>query len=463
MRRLALALALALPACGSSSSSSPAGAPAPVTYARDAAADRLRATLGADGYDVDEGSVVFFQIADCAALPTCFGNNPSSPYGLYLVPPAPGEAPLPTDPPPFSKNGHVSGWRMRADEAIVFLGRTAPPARYLSFRSYLFSRAGKAIFASLGDSLNHLVLGTDAPPGGDAFDRETIVITTADATLDAHLRARLAETGASGAMINTDVLPASELTLGLDDASDVLTMLYRVALVSDAAKAKAYFDAPPARLLRVRPRAERKASPLAAPPPRTRGTGVDESAYAAGLDALGAAIKSAHPGAKSAALGYVDLGLDGATCIGMLSSCNGDNSDTVYETNLPIVLGDAAGERIVVYGVDHTAIGKATYTTLGVYDVARLLGVGGVADEKLAGSAAPFFPAGDARAASYFAYSFARSCDGEPFCFEVPVDPPGVSLASQLAIVVRPYLEPATRSGPLKAELLLPRGLHLTP
>src|SRR5262245_27159274 len=136
--------------------------------------------LIARGYVVQVGQLRFFSVKDCLALSQCYGNNPVSPYGVYCLPPAPGEHINLTGEPPCPADGSLHWtWRLREDENLVFVGQTPPPVQYFSFRSYVFSRQGwfgrRALFASLGDSLNLQVISTAnafSSMTGDPFDRE---------------------------------------------------------------------------------------------------------------------------------------------------------------------------------------------------------------------------------------------------------------------------------------------------
>jgi hypothetical protein len=135
--------------------------------------EALEQRLTRAGYSVQRGAVKPFRIEDCAELPSCFGNNATSPYAMWWLPPAPGTAlpaaegmGLPPDP-----EGRSAGWALRADEAVVYVGRTSPEAAYFSYAPYVFSRQDEQgerqpIFASITDAVNH----THFPDG--AFDRE---------------------------------------------------------------------------------------------------------------------------------------------------------------------------------------------------------------------------------------------------------------------------------------------------
>lgn len=452
---LSLAVLVSLPAgCDDAEPLLPAG------YDRRAVADRLVAALEAEGYVVDEGRMAFFRVEDCAALPTCYGNNPSSPYGLYLLPPAPDEA-IDATTPPLSDSTARSTFRLGADEAIVFLGRTPPEARYYGFRSYLASRQGVDLFASLGDTANHRVLATG---GGSArpFDQETVVVTTASAPLDARLRRFFASEGAGG-IVNTDVLPSSSLVLGRGPAADVLAMLFRVALFADEAAGAAYLANPPAIVLRVRPSTPTAPEALPVPAPRPRGTGDDESELEDALVRLEAAIRAQHAADAAQSVGVLGLPLVGADCIAGGFGCLGDNADTVYFASGPTLLRETPADYLVVFGVDHTRAGKATYTNVAVYETERRMGVAALADDAFVGSAAEYLGASDPDASRLFAIRIARDCTGHAHCLAVPTAFPGVALDKTLTVAVRPYLEAGTRTGPSLDELLPPRAIRFSP
>jgi hypothetical protein len=162
---------------------------------------------------------------------------------VYCLPPAPGEHVDPAAKPPCPADASVHcAWRLREDEALVFIEQTPPLARYFGFRNYVFSRKGwlgrRELFASLEDSLNLRVISTTGTPKGAAgypFDRETVVISTADRRLDALLRQWLASSGAPEAIVNTDVIPRHLTRVGMTKESDEFTILMRVAQFADAA------------------------------------------------------------------------------------------------------------------------------------------------------------------------------------------------------------------------------------
>jgi hypothetical protein len=118
----------------------------------DELATAAEAALLETGHEVTRGEFRFFLVDDCLDQPTCYGNNPTSPYGLAMVPGA-GEAPGASegDNPAFVE----ATWPLAAADAVVLLGTAPPGVRYYSFTPCLFDRQtddGRVtLFASLAD------------------------------------------------------------------------------------------------------------------------------------------------------------------------------------------------------------------------------------------------------------------------------------------------------------------------
>jgi hypothetical protein len=433
-------------------------------------AERLSAALTRGGYVVQAGQVRFFGVEDCLALPQCYGNNPSSPYGVYCLPPTPGEYVDRPAQPPCPANGPLRwAWRLREDEAVVFVGQTPPPAEYFSFRSYVFSRKGllgrRDLFASLGDSLNLEVIATAATPNGAAghpFNQETVVISTADRRLDALLRQRLASGGTPEAIVNTDVIPHSVTRMGLAEENDEFSMLMRVAHFSDAAAGERYTRIPPATVLRVTPPTPMPIDPFSLPPMRPRGTKTSEAWLKPALDSLIDAVQAQYRGLEVGRRRTLTPHLSGLTCLKRRMPCFGDNSDAVYSIGLPIQLNNDPRDFLVVVGIHHETTGKASSMSLAVYNTPRLMGIAGVTGDDLLNSADRFLPSHPQRRYLY-AYKFARDCQGEPHCSIVPTGPLGVPLNTMLNFIERAYLEPLTHTGPHPSEIVAPQVLHMCP
>merc|ERR1712166_1412431 len=104
----------------------------------------IKAALVAEGYTVQEGEYNFFTQQMCDKIPSCYANNPASPYGLVYLPPAPRE-----DVSTYggwcevlcSKDGAKSAsYRLDANETVLILGRTPPRSLYFSITTYMFDR-----------------------------------------------------------------------------------------------------------------------------------------------------------------------------------------------------------------------------------------------------------------------------------------------------------------------------------
>ncbi len=145
------------------------------TTAAGPSVEALLAALDARDLDGHAGRVAFGAATNCCAAGDCLHMNPDSEYGTYALPPGPGEY---TGDRLVDEDGTILTWRLRQDEAVLYIGPKPPGSTYVSFRSYIHDIAvpgGRRVtFTSLGDSLNHLVWGENP-------DGTLIVVTTANA------------------------------------------------------------------------------------------------------------------------------------------------------------------------------------------------------------------------------------------------------------------------------------------
>ncbi|MDP4091155.1 MAG: hypothetical protein Q8930_18065, partial [Bacillota bacterium] len=111
-------------------------------------------TLEERGFIVQEGKLTYFDMLKLVSegkMDTAFANNAGAPYATYILPPAPNQDPAPGQKPPKGYNPQAPDnypanivysmpgmdYKLRADEAIVLIGKTPPPAYNFSYRSYL--------------------------------------------------------------------------------------------------------------------------------------------------------------------------------------------------------------------------------------------------------------------------------------------------------------------------------------
>ncbi|QCR17795.1 hypothetical protein DKM28_06425, partial [Methanosarcina mazei] len=126
-----------------------------------------------------------------------------------------------------------------------------------------------------------------------------------------------------------------------------------------------------------------------------------------------------------------------------------------------VTLGNDSDEFIIVYGVNHAATGKATYSNFAVYGADVWNGVRAITDEDFNGSAEEYLP--DNPNAKYlYVYKLARNCsEDDQYCYEVPYGQGvhGIELDQPLVITWRAYLENTTRTGPAYSEIVYDRAI----
>jgi hypothetical protein len=438
---------------------------------RAAVIGELERALDASGHDVDRGAFGFFYIADCEGLPSCYGNNPASPYGFVMVPPAPGETlyTFGAGEAIFTRGESRAVFRLRADEVVALWITTPPESAYFGFTPYVFGRGDETLFASLGDTVNQLVMAT-ASASGSRFGADSVLLFGADTSSLEAARAALVAAGAPAGMINTVPLATESASgeplyaPGLGADADTLLVLFRVAVFSDTAAGADWLDAPNATVLRIRPREARTVAPLAAPVLRAPGSSCDESALRPALDALEASVRARFPTGTHTVRtqGVIAAPLDGHRCITGTAplgpNCLGDNRDTHYLTTAaPAVLPE--GTDLYVLGVNHALSGKATYVTVAAMDSVNLAGTGSIDADALVGSAAAF-----GGSDALFAIRVTRGvCAAGEACLSVASTGwPSIPLDHPVRIIVRPYLDPATATRPEPSELVLPRFVTVT-
>jgi len=175
-------------------------------------------------------------------------------------------------------------------------------------------------------------------------------------------------------------------------------------------------------------------------------------------------------------------GYDGYDHIQQMKRAYLDCRDTIYvgsgtdafpsNLNYSITLKD--DEFLVIYGVNHTATGKASYMNLNAYARDPQLAIGSVFDTDFAHSADAYLPTGDPAAPLMFAYKISWQCGEESFCLPMSsgncarlhLDGPDNEVTrgnAPLAFATRSYLEPATSIGPAFTEVVYHRMIKFSP
>ena len=462
----------------------------------------FKQALEKDGFNVQQGSMGYLDLIklyERGVLPAAYGNNPSTKYLTYFVPPSPGY----TVPELFSKIAVALGmsedvsafWSIRPDEAVIFVGRTPPECRYFSYDHYLLSRTygneTRWIFVPLGDTVNNLDINTEGTPDGlpgNPFNQTTLMVATADRGIDQRVHAAALSAGYSEDIFNTQILPSSILNMGSENSSDNFIMLVRPALYKDRQAGSNYLNNTPATVFRITPNQPTKLDPYNYPELRVRGTGKTEFNLVDDLEQLRKAILNKYSNLNATELptsmavptgsdgfqrGIDVLGPDNDACYLWTSNLT-PNTKTPPFPNLSryydftphpaITLGNGTNEFIIVYGVNHVATGKATYLNIVPYGAKGWNGVAAIHDTEFNGTAEEYLP--DNPNAKYlYVYKIARNCNGDPHCFKVPTGPGayGIGLDQPLFIGWRLYLEKATKTGPSYSEIVYDRAIKFDP
>jgi hypothetical protein len=458
--------------------------------------------LEKDGFTVQQGELGYLDLIklyDRGILPSAYGNNPTTKYLTYFVSPSPDHK----VPELFSriavalgKSENVSAfWNIRPDEAVVFVGRTPPECKYFSYDHYLLSRTygneTRWIFANLGDTVNTLTINTEGTPNGlpgNPYNQTTVIVATADRGINQRIRTAALSAGYSNDIFNTQVLPSSILNMGLENSSDTFLMVIRPALYKDKQAGDNYLNDTPATVLRITPNETTELDPYNYPELRVRGTGKTEFDLMDDLEELRKAILNKYSdlnateiptsitvpsGSDGIQRGIDVIGPDNDACY-LWTANQTVSSPTPPFPNLSqyydflrhsaITLGNDTNEFIIVYGVNHVATGKATYSNLAIYGLDGWNGVGAIHDEDINGTAEEYIP--DNPNAKYlYVYKITRDCNGDPNCFEVPtgLGAYGIELDQPLFIAWRLYLEKATKTGPSYAEIVYDRAIKFNP
>lgn len=430
----------------------------------------FKAALEQDGFVVQNGALNYIPIFDLVnkgVLFSCNGNNPSAPYKAYVLPLAPGQDQL----NPFSDANNMSMvYRLRPDEALVYIGKTPPECTYFSYQSFQFYHqypgddAFRKTFANLGDTLNYLTINTEGKEENYPFDRATIIVTTADRGVNQRIYEAAESAGYSSEIINTEVLPSSLVKMGLEPEADIFCLLNRIALFKDQELGEEYMNKTPGVVLRVSPREPVKLDPYSVPQLRVRGTGnTSELDLVGALYDLRQAIIDRYGEENATELVTGVWITEGYDAIQRGVNVIGVTRDTTYLNTTPFTLGNETNHFLIVYGINHAATGKGIYSNFGVYGMKLLNGVAAIDSSKFAGTAEEYIP-GHPAAKYLYVWKVARQCDGEANCLEVPctLGAYGIGLDDKAYIVFRCYIENETKVGPAYSEIVYDRAIKFS-
>jgi hypothetical protein len=421
-----------------------------------AMADTFVAALPA-GWGVTHAQWEFLDVADCfLTKESCFGNNPSSPYGYPIF-------------------NHAPRFLMAPSEAVVVFMRTPPEMRYFGFTQYLISRGAvsEQVLASLSDSLNltKFVTLTSSAPGQNVFNQYAVLVWTADLNTLASVKALLALQGIEGSKVNVLPLPVTlPLNMGYSVDADVFSLLFRVALPKVQAEFDAYRIEVPFAVMKLAPSTPPPLDPAPVIGYASERSGVPEDpALATALNELVADIKANYRRSfkleAQVVRPFLAKGLD---CIaGTTSACILDSHDSLYSADLTATSITVRNlqDVVIVAGVNHRTTGKTLYMNHSVNDPVKSTGIVTVDDTLLVTASALYHAGvklpGDPRVQRYknlYAYAVSYDCNGLKHCMNIPPPTPekpvGLPPGAAFGLWERNYVDPHTGVRPDENEVV---------
>lgn len=419
-----------------------------------------------DSWKKTKGDWQYFDVKKCyTGGESCYGNNPSSPYGYPTFTSPPSDAPM--------------DFKLNSTDAVVIFLRTPPEVKYFGFTQYLFTRGGSpdAIFGSMSDTLNSLQVKTlgSQTPGVNVFNQYMVLVWSADLNTFASIKTMLLAQGIPENGINFIGMPIMlPLVMGESGTSDTFNMLMRTAFPASQADFDKYMQEKPFYVIKLG---------LKSPPANNPAPTIDYVSDVSGnfestklqtnaqlqtaLNNLVSDIKKKYIKEfvfKDKTVSFTDkVGWD---CIAGKAVCNGDNHDALYSLDVPgaIIVNDVK-DVVIFAGVNHQKTGKALYENHSVYDTVKIAGITGVGDSALSVESA-LYHAGvklpnDPRRLQYqnlYAYAVSYDCDGLSFCLQIPAPTPespvGLLPKSPFLLISRSYVDRATKVRPSMSEVI---------
>ncbi len=429
----------------------------------------LMKALEEDGFEVQQGRIINFDalsLVNAGLFLNANGNNAGNPYKTFIFPSMPGQS-----SPPFSD---INGWsvlyKIRPDEALIYVGTTPPECAYYSYQTFMFTHyypgegKSKKVFGNIGDTINLLTAKTNGTKE-NPFGKATFIISTADKGLNNSISEAAKAANYPSEILNTEALPYPLLRMGWDNESDTYAFIQRVALIKDEKIQRAYLNSTPGVILRITPKAPAKLDPFGMPTLRVRGTGnLSEFELMNALDTLRDAILKKYDAKNATELETHVWEPEGYDAIQRGIDIIGAGRDTIYLNTTPFTLSNDSNDFVIIYGVNHAAIGKALYSNFGIYGVRNINGVAGVDSRNFSGTAEEYIP-GHPAAKYLYVWKVARECSGDPNCLVVPWGKGayGIDLNQTAFVGFRAYVEPETNVGPSYTEVVYDRVIKFSP
>ena len=462
------------------------------------------------GYEVARGYWTLWSADDCKyplqTVGFCYGNNPTAPYVLAVVPPWKNEF---VDPSLYHaitdvRHGTTPNYRLGEREALVVFAELPAPARYFGFGTNVFTRKGglnesdpvylrlmpvqdlqaivfaaspnpdrRMMVASIGDTINNVVIEAQSI---ENWGQQRFFLTTPDKDMADAMIVAFAAVGVDPSHVFTERVSKNLTRLGYGpDADDFVTYI-RYSMPNDVELGEQWRAELPLAVLRVRdPKASTAKIPFDLPQYEAKAAHTDEPATLGNdLALLVNAVKDywgQTDAGYSSSFRSLSLWVDliGQHCLGGVGNpqpdpsitlprgpmnCLGDNQDADYQISAGTYQLDN-DQVIAVVGTLGTKTGNATYTSLSVNWFPELVGVLNRDDPVLEESAKKFQDVLTNPYTKFYVYYFARDCSGlYPWCQEVPraLVPRG----DTIKIIQRNYVNPGSMRGPDPHRVLEP-------
>ncbi len=224
-----------------------------------------RADLESRGYEVARGYMTLWGAEDCKApmqtVGFCYGNNPTAPYVLAVVPQWNDEhVDQALHHALLKAQRNMSAiHRLDEGEALVILAEMPPPARYFGVMTNVFTREAEPnpndpifenplipdemrsilfaaspvpsrlmLIASIGDATNNVTM--EAQSGSPPWNQQRFFVVTADQGVAGDVTAALVSAGVATEHVFTERVAPSLMTLGLGPEADDFITYMRYAL-----------------------------------------------------------------------------------------------------------------------------------------------------------------------------------------------------------------------------------------
>jgi hypothetical protein len=291
----------------------------------------FKQALEAEGYEVARGYWDLYTVKDCSypvrSLGYCYGNNPTAPYVLAFVPAWKDEF---VDQSLHhaltqARKGMHPNYRLGEREALVVLAELPPPARYLGYLTYVFTREAELnpddlvyerlslepelldlrqivfgaspnpermmMVASMGDTINNVVIDEDSS-NHKTWGEQRFFVTTPDADMADAMIEALKEVGVKENDVFTEKVSPDLVNLGYGPEADDFFTLIRYAMPDDPTLGEQWRKQLPLTVLRVRDKEGGPAKdPFEIPEYEEKKANFDENSLQGDLDILVQAVK----------------------------------------------------------------------------------------------------------------------------------------------------------------------------